>query len=97
MHSVIDCFHSNQPNLNILLRSSQRNLSATKYGDLIDKTTSFPARATLFPYLLLPPTKNTSHSLWNEESGSVQGVRIRTGKPNQQGLDLNWMAMNFSA
>ncbi|GBN14439.1 hypothetical protein AVEN_219691-1 [Araneus ventricosus] len=45
-------------------------------ADLIDKTTCFPARATFFPYLLLPPIKSTCRSIWNEESGSVRGVRI---------------------
>ncbi|GBO26884.1 hypothetical protein AVEN_196842-1 [Araneus ventricosus] len=54
-------------------------------ADLIDKTTCFPARATFFPYLLLPPIKSTCRSIWNEESGSVRGVRIRTGSLNPYG------------
>ncbi|GBN37672.1 hypothetical protein AVEN_139032-1 [Araneus ventricosus] len=35
-----------------------------------------------FPYLLFPPTQSTCLSLWNEESVSERGVRIRTGSPN---------------
>ncbi|GBN87060.1 hypothetical protein AVEN_76293-1 [Araneus ventricosus] len=66
MDSVTDCFHSNQPSLSSL--SSRRNLSATKLGDLRDKIPSLSARATFFPYPLLPPTQNTFRSLCNEES-----------------------------
>ncbi|GBN06103.1 hypothetical protein AVEN_99790-1 [Araneus ventricosus] len=70
MHSGTDCFHSNQPSLSIL--SSRRNVSATKHGDLTDKTPFFPTRATFFPYPLRPPTQNTFPSLWNEKSGGSE-------------------------
>ncbi|GBN16407.1 hypothetical protein AVEN_256439-1 [Araneus ventricosus] len=46
-----------------------------------------PARTTFFPYLFLPLTQSTCRSLWNEESVSERGVRIRKGStsPNPNG------------
>ncbi|GBN89921.1 hypothetical protein AVEN_255321-1 [Araneus ventricosus] len=75
MHSVTDCFHSNQPSLSIL--SSRRNLSASKHGDFRDKTPSFPARTTFFILSPPPPILNSFRSLCNEEfGGSERRVRV---------------------
>ncbi|GBL95833.1 hypothetical protein AVEN_227090-1 [Araneus ventricosus] len=89
MHSVTDCFHSNQPSLSIL--SSRRNLSAAKHGDLTDNTPSFPTRTTFFPYHFHP--KHLSFTL-------ERGVRgIGTGSPSEgngpnpgRGIDLFLLA-----
>ncbi|GBN82521.1 hypothetical protein AVEN_186461-1 [Araneus ventricosus] len=52
----------------------------------ISQTRSLPpARTTFFPYLFLPPTQSTCRSLWNEESVSERGVRIRKGSSDLYG------------
>ncbi|GBN90604.1 hypothetical protein AVEN_222212-1 [Araneus ventricosus] len=54
----------------------------------ISQTSRLPsARATFFPYILLPPTQSTNRSLWNDESVSERRVRIRAGssRPNPNG------------
>ncbi|GBM67550.1 hypothetical protein AVEN_124112-1 [Araneus ventricosus] len=76
MHSVIDCFHSNQPNLSILFFSSRRNLSATKHGRSHRQDDLLPCQSNILS--LSPPPSHQKHLSFNLE----RGVRIRTGSPN---------------
>ncbi|GBO08809.1 hypothetical protein AVEN_48769-1 [Araneus ventricosus] len=85
MHSVIDCCHSNQPNLSILFCSSRRYLSATKRGRSYRQDAVLPCKSNLLS--LSPPPSHQKHLSFTLERGvgSVQGVRIRPGSPNPYG------------
>ncbi|GBM75755.1 hypothetical protein AVEN_151519-1 [Araneus ventricosus] len=105
MHSVTNCFHSNQPSLSIL--SPRRNLSAaTKHGDLTDKMPSACKSNILslsFPISFSLPRKapvihsGTRSPYRNGESGSVHGVRgrIRTGSPSPNGMSESLTSNGF--
>ncbi|GBN68155.1 hypothetical protein AVEN_236093-1 [Araneus ventricosus] len=87
MHSVADCFHSNQPSLSILF--PRRNLSAaTKHGDLTDRTPSACKRNILS---LSPSPSHPKHLSLTLE----RGVRIRTGTPSPNGVSESSASNGF--
>ncbi|GBN14007.1 hypothetical protein AVEN_228257-1 [Araneus ventricosus] len=74
MHSITDCFHSNQSSFNIL--SPRTNLSAgTKHGDLTNKIPS-ACKSNIFS--LSPSPSHPKHLSFILE----RGVRIGTGSPD---------------
>ncbi|GBL92955.1 hypothetical protein AVEN_54605-1 [Araneus ventricosus] len=91
MHSVTDCFHSNQPSLSILCSRTAKKLiccnktwlSHRQDAFRLQEQHSFPISLSLLPKA--PVVHSGTRSPYrNGESGSVQGVRdrIRTGKPD---------------
>ncbi|GBN28471.1 hypothetical protein AVEN_34928-1 [Araneus ventricosus] len=74
MHSVTDCFHSNQSSFSIL--SPRKNLSdGTKHGDLTNK---MPSACKSNILSLSPSPSHPKHLSFILE----REVRIRTGSPD---------------